>query len=48
MCLDVLRTLGKPPGILAMLYDEFEKVKGRNQYVDNHWQQLQQRLHQPQ
>jgi len=48
MCLDVLRTLGKQTGILAMLCDEFEKVKGRNQYFDNHWRQLQQRLHQPQ
>ncbi len=46
MCLDVMRMLGKKPGILAMLCNEFEKVKKRNQYVDNHWSQIQQRLHQ--
>ncbi len=47
MCLDVLRVLGKQPGAVALLVDEFGAVKGRDRHFDRAWRQLQQRLRKP-
>ncbi|UXY10534.1 isovaleryl-CoA dehydrogenase [Kosakonia sp. ML.JS2a] len=47
MCLDVLRVLGKQPGAVALLVDEFGAVKGQDRHFDRAWRQLQQRLRKP-
>ncbi|PDO83677.1 isovaleryl-CoA dehydrogenase [Kosakonia pseudosacchari] len=47
MCLDVLRVLGKQPGIVDVLSDDFAAVKGQDRHFDRAWRQLQQRLRRP-
>ncbi|MGP3594045.1 isovaleryl-CoA dehydrogenase [Vagococcus sp. WN89Y] len=44
MCLDVLRVLGKQPGVMELLAEEFAAVKGQDRHFDLAWRQLQQRL----
>ncbi|MGG6100960.1 isovaleryl-CoA dehydrogenase [Pantoea allii] len=40
MCLDVLRVLTKQGGMLDMLKQEFDAVKGCNRHFDRSWRQL--------
>ena len=44
---DVLRVLGKQPGIVDLLSDDFATVKGQDRHFDRAWRQLQQRLRRP-
>ncbi|MFS2224327.1 isovaleryl-CoA dehydrogenase [Pantoea sp. B65] len=44
MCLDVLRVLAKQPGVMEMLCQQFDTVRGVNRHVDRHWRQLKLRL----
>ncbi len=44
MCLDVLRVLAKQPGMMEMLNQEFDAVKGSNRHFDTRWRQLKLRL----
>ncbi|WAH51345.1 isovaleryl-CoA dehydrogenase [Pseudescherichia vulneris] len=48
MCLDVMRVLGKQPGVMELLGDTFGEVKGQDRHLDRAWRRLQQRLHRPQ
>lgn len=48
MCLDVLRVLKRQPGVLTMLHDEFDAVKGCNRHFDRRWRQLRLQLARPQ
>lgn len=48
MCLDVMRVLGKQPGVMELLSDTFGEVKGQDRHFDRAWRRLQQRLHRPQ
>ena len=47
MCLDVLRVLAKQPGVMEMLGEEYQEVKGQDRHFDRAWRQLQQRLRKP-
>ncbi|ELY3999747.1 isovaleryl-CoA dehydrogenase [Cronobacter dublinensis] len=47
MCLDVLRVLARQPGVMEMLSDEFEAVKGQDRHFDRAWRQLAGRLRHP-
>lgn len=47
MCLDVLRVLGKQPGVVELLQEEFASVKGYDRHFDRAWRQLQQQLRRP-
>jgi putative acyl-CoA dehydrogenase len=44
MCLDVLRVLRKQPGVMEMLNQEFDAVRGVNRLFDAGWRQLKLRL----
>ena len=48
MCLDVLRVLTRQSGIIDMLNQEFDAVKGSNRHFDARWRQLKLRLHKAQ
>lgn len=46
MCLDVLRVLARHGGVMTMLNQEFEAVKGSNRHFDARWRQLRLKLRQ--
>lgn len=47
MCLDVLRVLARQPGVMEMLSDEFDAVKGQDRHFDRAWRQLAGQLRRP-
>lgn len=47
MCLDVLRVLSKQSGVLELLAEMYNEVKGQDRHYDRQWRQLQQRLRKP-
>ncbi|ALB64177.1 Alkylation response protein AidB, acyl-CoA dehydrogenase family [Cronobacter condimenti 1330] len=47
MCLDVLRVLTRQLGVMEMLCDEFDSVRGQDRHFDRAWRQLAGQLRRP-